>query len=314
VTQKTLDRLTVVAALIMLVAALYVLYQVLEGTRLSDVLDQLQGMPGWQLVGAAALTVASYAFLTIYDLLALDYAGCRLRFRQVVLASFVAFAFTNGLGFALVSGGSVRLRIYSGFGLTPVQVGEVVAYCTLTYGLGVAAVGGLTFVLDSTQIAAAMSLQPQLPRVIGVVLLAGVAAYLIAVARRSRPIVLGRYHLRLPTVRQSLLQVGLASVDQAVAASVLYVLLPSGGGIDFLLYLGMYIIAAPLSMLGMVPGGLGVFDTALVVMMGSVPKAATLASLVVYRCVYFLLPLAVAIVCDAIYEFRRASRGLKLPR
>jgi glycosyltransferase 2 family protein len=116
--------------------------------------------------------------------------------------------------------------------------------------------------------------------------------------------------LRLPSIEQSLTQIALASVDQAIAAAVLYVLLPSNAAIDFATFLGIYIVAAPLSLLSLVPGGLGVFETALLVVLADSPKAASLASLIAYRFIYFLLPLALAVACEAVYEFRRASKSV----
>jgi uncharacterized membrane protein YbhN (UPF0104 family) len=308
VTRKSINRLTLAVALIMFVGALFVLYQELRNTRLKDVADYVAALPRTRLLGAAALTAASYLLLTGYDFLALNYAGRALRFWQVVFASFIAFAFSHTLGFALVSGGSMRYRIYSGFGLTAFEIGEVIAFCILTYALGVAAVAGLMFVLNPAELASILNLPQQFLLIGGIVLLGIVVAYVVVVGTRWTPISVGRYKLRLPTVGQSILQIALASVDQVLAGTVLYALLPPHTTIDFATFLGMYVIAAPLSFLSLVPGGVGVFETALVVMLGQTPKAASLASLVAYRCIYFLLPLALAVTCDAVYELRRASR------
>jgi uncharacterized membrane protein YbhN (UPF0104 family) len=310
VTEKTTNRLTLAIGLTMFAAALFVLYQELANTRLAEVFDSVIAMPKTRLFGAIALTAVSYFLLTGYDFLALNYARRLLRFPQVLFASFVAFALTNSLGFALVSGGSVRYRIYSGYGLTPVEIGEVVAFCTLSYVLGVTTVCGLMFVLKPVSLASLLSLPWQLVQAAGVMLLAVSAVYLVVAASRPKPISIGRYRLRLPSLEQSLAQIVLASVDQAIASAVLYVLLPSNSAIDFATFLGIYVVAAPLSLLSLVPGGLGVFETALLVTLGDTPKAASLASLVAYRFIYFLLPLVLAVACEAVYEFRRASKSV----
>jgi uncharacterized membrane protein YbhN (UPF0104 family) len=310
VTAKTTDRLMLAIALTMFVAALFVLYRQLANTRLAEVFDGVVAMPKMRLFGAVALTAVSYFLLTGYDFLALNYARRVLRFPQVLFASFVAFALTNSLGFALVSGGSVRYRIYSGYGLTPVEIGEIVAFCTLSYALGVTTVSGLMFVLKPVSLASILNLPWQLLQASGITLLAASVIYLVIVASRPKPFPIGRYRLRLPSIEQSLTQIALASVDQAIAAAVLYVLLPSNAAIDFVTFLGIYIVAAPLSLLSLVPGGLGVFETALLVVLADSPKAASLASLIAYRFIYFLLPLALAVACEAVYEFRRASKSV----
>jgi uncharacterized membrane protein YbhN (UPF0104 family) len=309
-TAKTTNRLTLAIALTMFGAALFVLYRELANIRLAEVVDGVVAMPKMRLFGAVALTAVSYLLLTGYDFLALNYARRLLRFPQVLFASFVAFALTNSLGFALVSGGSVRYRIYSGYGLTPVEIGEVVAFCTLSYVLGVTTVGGLMLVFKPVSLASILRLPPQLVLATGIMLLAVSVVYLVVVASRPKPISIGRYRLRLPNIQQGLTQIALASVDQAIAGAVLYVLLPSNAAIDFATFLGIYVVAAPLSLLTLVPGGLGVFETALLVMLPDTPKAASLVSLVAYRFIYFLLPLALAVACEAVYEFRRASKSV----
>jgi uncharacterized membrane protein YbhN (UPF0104 family) len=308
VTVKTTNRLTLVIALAMFAAAIFVLYHELANTRLADVLDYAKVMPKTRILGAVALTATSYLLLSGYDFLALHYARKRLRLAQVLFASFAAFALSNNLGFALVSGGSVRYRIYSGYGLTPVEIGEVVAFCTLSYALGVTTVGGLMLIFEPVSLASIFRLPWQLVQATGMMLLAASVVYLAVVAAWPKPISLGSYRLRLPSIEQAAAQTLLASVDQAIAGAVLYVLLPPSVAIDFATFLGIYVIAAPLSLLSLVPGGLGVFETALLVMLANTPKAASLASLVTYRFIYFLVPLVIAVACEGMYELRRASK------
>jgi uncharacterized membrane protein YbhN (UPF0104 family) len=148
-TQKTVNRLTFAVAVVMFFAAIFVLYRELKNTRLVDVIANFEALPKTRVMLALALTAASYLLLTGYDFLALSYANHRLRPRETLFASFISFSFSNNLGFALMSGGSVRYWIYTAFGLRPVEVGEVVAFCTLTYGLGVATIGGLMLLFDT---------------------------------------------------------------------------------------------------------------------------------------------------------------------
>jgi uncharacterized membrane protein YbhN (UPF0104 family) len=308
VTQKSFERLMLVVALAMFFAAIFVLYRELENTSLADVVSSFKALPKTRVIAALALTAASYLLLTAYDFLALGYVGRKLRVRQTLFASFVAFAFTNNLGFALMSGSSVRYRIYSGFGLGAVEIGEIFAFCTVTYGLGVITVGGLMFLLDTAGISSILGLtQPILPAA-GIAMLALAIAYLAIVVARRGPIAIGRYRLRLPSLGLGLVQICVASVDQALAGSVVYVLLPPDAQIGFDVFLGIYVIAAPLSLLSLVPGGLGVFETMVVTLLANTSKAVSLGSLIAYRLIYFVLPFVLAILLVVIYEIRRSSR------
>ncbi len=307
-TKNAVNHLTLAVALAMFFAAIFVLYRELENTRLIDVVGSLEALSKKRVIVALTLTTASYLLLTAYDFLALHYVGHKLRLRETLFASFVAFAFSNNLGSPLMSGGSVRYWIYTGFGLGPVAIGEVVAFCTLTYGLGVATVGGLMILLDPAGMSSILNLPQSLLQAVGIALLVMGVAYLAIIVARRGPIAFGRYHLRLPSLGCGLMQISVASLDQALAAAVVYVLLPPDTRISFHIFLGIFVIASPISLLSLVPGGLGVFETMIVTLLVSPSKAVLLGSLIAYRLIYFVLPLALAILLVAIYEIRRSSR------
>jgi len=313
VTKTHFNGLAVAVALAMFVAAIFVLYGQLENTRLIDVVERLEALPRARVLAALALTAASYLLLTAYDFLALSYVGRRLRARETLLASFIAFAFSNNLGFALLSGGSIRYRIYTGFGLRPVQIGEIVVFCTLTYTLGVATVGGLMLFCDPAGISSILNLPQSLLRAAGIAMLAVGAVYLAVIVARRGPIALWRYRLRLPSLRCGLMQFAIACSDQLLAAAVIYVLLPPDDQVSFPAFLEIYVLSAPISLLSLVPGGLGVFETMVVTLLANTSKAVALGTLIAYRLIYFMLPLALAIVLVAIYEVRRASRETGRP-
>ncbi len=277
-------------------------------TRLIDVLGSLEALPKTRVIVALALAAASYLLLTAYDFLALNYVGHKLRLWETLLASFIAFSFSNNLGFALMSGSSVRYWIYTGFGLGSVEIWEIVAFCTLSYGLGVTTVGGLMFLFDPAGMSSILNLPQSFLRAAGITMLAIGVAYLAIIVARRGPIALWRYQLRLLSLGCGLMQISVASFDQALAAGVIYVLLPLDTQISFHVFRGIYVIAAPISLLSLVPGGLGVFETMVVTLLVSTSKAALLGSLIAYRLIYFVLPFALAILLVTIYEIRSSSR------
>jgi len=306
-TPRLLDRLAVIATIIIFCAAVVVLIREFAGVSPGEVLARLAALPRRQVYAAVGLTAASYLLLTGYDFLALSYVGRRLAWRDVLFVSFTAFAFSNGIGFQLLSGGSTRYRLYSGVGLNAVEIGEIVAFCTFTYALGVITVGGVLALFDSIEIAALLHLPRFLVQVAGLAMLAFCVGYLVVVALWRKPIAFGRYRLRPPTLTLALAQVALASIDAALAGSVMYALLPVEFGITFRSFLDIYIMAATASVLSLVPGGLGVFEAVFTVMTAPSSKAAELGALLAYRMIYFIAPLVVAMVWFAAHEFRRRS-------
>jgi uncharacterized membrane protein YbhN (UPF0104 family) len=306
-TSRLGDRLVILATTVIFCIALVVLARQFASVSPRDLLVHLAALPASRLLAAAGLTVASYVLLTGYDFLALWYVGRPLRVRDVAYASFTSFAFSNSIGLQLVSGGSMRYRIYSGFGLKGVEIGEVVVFCTFTYVLGVITVGGLIAVFNPAAIASLLHLPQWLILTFGLVLVAASAAWLAAAAVWRNPLRLGRYRLRPPSLALALAQLALACVDAVLAATVIYVLLPAEPGIAFASFLDIYLVAATAATVSEVPSGLGVFESIIAVMTAPTPKAAELGALVAYRMIYFIAPLALAMALFVAREWRSWS-------
>jgi phosphatidylglycerol lysyltransferase len=310
VTQKTFNRLTLLASLAVFIAAVYVLYANLRHIRLADIAAELSALPAARIASALLLTVASYVLLTGYDYLGLRYVGRMLPFRQFGAASFIAFAVSHNLGLALASGGSVRYRLYSGFGLGAGEIGQIVIFCAFTYALGITSVGGLVLSIDPADVAPILGLSSPFVRMAGIGLLALGLCYVGASVVLRNPIMIGKWPFRVPSYGSCLAQIALASVDLALAAAVVYVLLPADATVTYRTFLGIFVLAAAASVLSHVPGGLGVFEAVIVAMLPDVATASSMSALVAFRCIYFLLPLALATAAMALYEVGREERVL----
>jgi uncharacterized membrane protein YbhN (UPF0104 family) len=303
-TSRLVDRLVILATIVIFCIALAVLYREFAGVSARDVMARLTALPASQFAVAAGLTAVNYLLLTGYDFLALLYVGRALRLRDVLYISFTSFAFSNSVGFQLLSGGSMRYRIYGRLGLKAVEIGEIVAFCTFTYALGVITVGGAVATFNPASLASLLPLPQWLISAFGLVLLAVSAAYTAGAAIWRKPIAFGSFRLRPPSPALALAQIALASIDAALAGAVLYALLPAESGMAFWSFLGVYIVAATASVLSWVPSGIGVFETVVIVMTAPASKAAELGALLAYRMIYFIAPLAIAMALFAAREFR----------
>jgi uncharacterized membrane protein YbhN (UPF0104 family) len=305
---KALDRLAAAATFVIFCAAIFILAGEFESVNLSDLLAAFTAMPRRQIVAGLGLTIASYLLLTGYDFLALRYVGRRLPVRDTLFASFTAFAFSNGIGFQLLSGGSMRYRIYSSFGIPAVEIGEIVAFCTVSYALGAITVAGLVALFEPAEFGLLLHLSEPLAFALGLALVGGSAAFLMAVALRHEPIELGRFRLRMPPLRLAVGQIVLASADAVLAGTVIYALLPFDFGITFKAFLGVYMLAATASVLSLVPGGLGVFETVTTLLTAPPSKAAMLGAFLAYRLIYFIAPLLLAIALLVLHELGRKAQ------
>ncbi len=294
--------------------ALWVLYHTLEGISIADVFGSLRELSPGSVLLAFLITAVSYFVITGYDVLALHHIGRPLPYWRAGLAAFLASAFGNNIGFALVTGGSIRYRLYSQAGLSALEIAGVSTMCSLTSGMGMAFVLALSMAFGSGQVTeAAIHIPVGLRRVLGTAMLILMAAYLIAAAIRPLRIRTRSWSLELPSAGTAVMQGALATGEMLLVGSLIYVLLPDYPGQSFIAFLGVFVLALMAGSMSNVPGGIGVFETVLLLGLPEVPPAALIGSVLLFRCIYYLAPLSLAAIVFASYEaILQRARFLKL--
>ncbi len=293
--RRWVRRLPALLGVLLLAGAVYVVQKEFRHLRVADIRLALAAIPGRSLWLAAGWTVLSYGVLTFYDRLATIYAGHRVAFRRTAFASFCAYALAHNLGFAALSGAAVRYRLYAHWGLSPVQIAKVVAFCSLTFGLGGLVLGGAILFGEPGVVPLLGGLLPHWAMWGAGGLMWGVVGGYVALAKVLGTVRLRGHEVVLPGARMALLQVLLATVDVAVTAAILYALLPEGGRPDYLAFLAIYVSSYTAGLVANVPGGLGVFDTAILLGLAPyMPASVALGAVVVFRLCYYVVPLFLA--------------------
>jgi phosphatidylglycerol lysyltransferase len=308
---KSLRHLPAILGVALLAGAIYVVQREFRNLKINDISSALDAIPNHALVVGFCFTIVSYGVLTFYDRLGTIYAGHKVSYRRVAFASFCAYALSHNLGFAAVSGAAVRYRLYAHWGLTPLQIGKVVAFCSLTFGLGGMVLGGSILILEPT---AVPFFGPRLPTFvmygIALGLWAIVAAY-VTLARVFGVVKLFGHVVELPGLRMAVLQVLLATVDVAVTAAIFQSLLPAAPGLTFLRFLAVYVASYTAGLAANLPGGIGVFDTAMLLGLAPYLEAPTIVgAIVVFRLYYYVIPLFLAGSLFAGNEILLRSRSL----
>jgi uncharacterized membrane protein YbhN (UPF0104 family) len=292
---RIMTHLPAVLGVALLVGAIYVVQREFRHLKLHDISEALRAIPRASLIFAFVWTVLSYFILTFYDRLGTIYAGRHVSYGKVAFASFCAYALAHNLGFAAVSGAAVRYRLYAHWGLTPLQIGKTVAFCSLTFGLGGLVLGGAILFLEPTTVPFFGHYLPLLAlHAVGALLWAIVLGYL------ALSLIMGSFRLRghrieLPKWRMALLQVALATVDVAVTATIFFALLPDAPGLTWTIFLGVYVASYTAGLAANLPGGIGVFDTAM--LFGLEPYVDAphiIGAIVVFRLYYYIIPLFLA--------------------
>lgn len=276
-------------------ATFFALRQALKSVSLSDVMVALASVPPGHVLASLGLVALSYFFLTGYDVLGLHYLGRRMPYSRVALGSFTSYAFANNLGFALLTGGSVRYRLYSPAGVTTSDVAILTTMCGLTFALSAALVVALCLVLQPVLLSSIIGLPPVLNFLLGLGLLAALGRYLWWVWNGSRAFAWGSWRLPLPGFGSTIGQFAVGAGDLACAAGALYLLLPADPGISYWVFVGVFATAMTLGLLSHVPGGVGVFEGIILFTVPGATAGEVLASLLVFRILYYLLPLGLGL-------------------
>ena len=291
-------------ACVLAVVVLHALRGLLAEVHYQDIVSEISATAPLRLLLAVAATAASYVALTAYDASALRYAGATVRAGTVMLTAFIAFALSNTVGLGVLTGGAVRLRLYAAAGVEAQQVAQVVGFNAVAFGIGMSTVGAIGLAWDAGALAASLGVPSWLLQTLAALLLGSVAAFIVLCHVRREIRVHQHWLLPLPPAALVLRQLCISALDLAFAAAALWCLLPAGA-VTLPSFVAFYAVAVALGVLSHVPGGLGVFEAViLLACAGRVPTEQVAGALVLYRIIYYLLPLLVAVLLLAGYEMR----------
>ena len=279
---RRLAKPALAVAAILVAAAL--LYRTLSNYSVADLADAVAKVSTVKLMAAGGFAAASYLCLTGFDYLALRYAGLSLG---------------HNIGFAALSSGAVRYRFYSRWGLDAVDVGKVILFCGATVGLGLMTLGGVALVTMSGTAAEITGLGRATVLALGAANLSLVGAYLLLAGLRRAPFRLWRWRMELPELRLAFAQVGIGALNFSFVAACLHQATSAIADVPFFGIASVYVIANVTALVAHVPGGWGVIET---VVMRLLSGAEIIGAVLVFRIVYYLVPLALGAAALAISE------------
>lgn len=299
--------LPVVLAVLLFGLGVVAIRHLLHGTNPQDILRQARAMPYTTLIEAMLATIAGYAALVLYDRIALSYLGRTVPMRGVLLGGFLGYAIGNTIGVSVVSGGAVRYRVYSAFGLSALEVAGISTFVAMATGVGVTAVGLVFLALDPTALGRLLPLQPETIRFLSLATLISFSLLASVMALRRSSVTFRGIEIAAPSIGILSAQALTTMVDTGFAALALWFLLPEGAP-SFLTFLPVFAAAMMAGVISHVPGGIGVFESVILAAMpADVPRTEVAAALLLFRGIYYLLPFAIAVAVVALNEARLAG-------
>ena len=308
---KWLARLGTGLSLCILVLSGFVLMRTVSGLHWSELRAALAATSMEQIVAACALTACSYLALTGYDAVALRQLRVAVPYRTTALGSFTSFAISFTLGFPLITAGTVRYWIYSRVGLTAAKVASLTVIAGLTFWLGMALLIGIAMVIQPDEITEVNRLTGWINLIIGLTILGGMMFYLAWVSRGHRRIRMQGLRLELPGLSLTLSQLALGVVDLCCAAGALFVILPDGHGLNFISFCAAYVLACLLGIASHMPGGIGAFEATMLNAVPAPSAEALLASLLLFRVIYYVGPFILALALLGANESVRRWKSLR---
>jgi hypothetical protein len=303
------NRIGIALSVVIIVVAVYVLHGILKGIAPHEVMAAIRATPAHDLVLAALFVACGYFTLTFYDLFALRTIGRRdVPWRVAALAGFTSYSIGHNVGASAVTGGAVRYRIYSSHGLSAAEVARLCFIAGLTFWLGNVAILGLGIAWQPEAATALNRLPPWINRTLAVAALAGLAVWVVWVWSKPREIGRGAISAPLPKGPLTLLQVAIGIADLGFCALAMWVLMPHTPWVDFDTVLVVFVAATLLGFASHSPGGIGVFDAAMMVALPMFDKEELLAALLLFRLLYYIIPFALSLMLLGARELLPSAR------
>ena len=297
------NRIGLILSLVIIAAAATVLYRMLRGIQFSEVMVALKATEVSDVLLAGLFVALGYFTLTFYDLFALRAIGANhVPYRVAATAGFTSYSIGHNVGASVFTGGAVRYRVYSAWGLTAIDVAKICFIAGLTFWLGNVTVLGLGIAYEPQAASAIDQLPPWINRVIAFLALGGLAAYVAWVWVKPRVIGRADWVVTLPGGPLTLIQIAIGIVDLSFCALAMWVLLPDDPHIDFIKLAVVFVSATLLGFASSSPGGLGVFDAAMLVALIEFDKEHLVAGLLLFRLLYYVIPFALSLVILGIRE------------
>ena len=303
------NRIGVALSLTIIGIAVVVLYHMLRGIDVDQVVHALKGTRPHQIALAALFVTGAYSTLTFYDWFALRTIGRgEIPYRIAALSGFTSYAVGHNIGATVFTGGAVRYRIYSQFGLDAVEVAKICFVAGLTFWLGNATVLGISASLDPHAAGPITRLPDIANRAIALVILTVLVSYIAWVWSAPRRLGKGGWTVQLPNGPSTLVQIVIGLFDLGFCTMAMWMLLPNEPHVGFVTLMVVFVSATLLGFASHAPGGLGVFDAAMLVALWQFNREDLLAGLLLFRLLYYLCPFVVALTILGIREIWLGTR------
>ena len=299
---KSFNRFAPLVWLSIAAVAIWVVAQRIGEIDFDEVVRDLAAVPMPIVIAALLCSAGVYTTVGLYEGIAVRLASGRNLRRQAFRTAVIANPLGRAIGVAMVSGGALRYRMYAPEGLSIREVGAIILLVAMPYVFGVGWLIDISLLLHLQDAARAFQLPVAVVAIFGVLGLAKDVGWLAFVASRTEPITIRGQSIRLPSLRDALVQIAFGLVQISLMTTILYLFMPPELNMTWPAFVAIYCLSFVAGQVSNVPAGLGVLEAALFLLLPQVPPGKLVGAVLAYRAVYELLPLGVALVLLLVYE------------
>jgi len=299
--------------IIAMLVSIRILMDRLSRISFDDVMGRLSELNTQHWLLAVFFSILAYAALAGYDRIALAHLGKKISWIFIAICSFTTYALSHNIGASVFSGAVVRYRAYSMKGLNGGEIAVLVGLCSFTFVLGTVFLSGLVLVLNPHIMDLVHEDIPQwLSLIIGSIMLGSVMLYVLGSWLHFRPFRLGKLYITYPRLNIVVQQLMIGPLELLGAAGIIYAVLPEAGNPGFIVVLGVFLASFSATLLSNAPaGGIGVLEAVFIAGMPGMDEADLLASLIVFRLLYLIIPLILSLFFVALFEILQWSNRRK---
>ncbi len=296
--------------LLIFALALTFVWNVLHEYSFRQIINSILSIPASAVALAILATIISYASISVYDYMALPYTEKRMPLTKTVFTSFCAYAISNSLGMTAVTSNAIRYRLYSSWGLGAAEVAVVAFITTLFLVLSALTLVSAGLLIDSEIFKTVFHLPKPLGAALGTVCAVVAGGGLVFFLRGPGTASFRKISINLPSKRHVTSQWIIGMIDWITMAATLYVLLPNSPEFTFLAFVPIFVAAHYAGAISGLPGGIGVFEAIVLLLVPTGDELAIAAALITFRSVYYFLPLVISVVMLTVHQGLHAKDRL----
>jgi uncharacterized membrane protein YbhN (UPF0104 family) len=289
--RRILKYVNILVAPVLIIAAGWVLFRLLGEHKFSDVIAAIENTDRSRFIGACFFVATNYLVLTLYDTLAFRYIRRNTAYRRIGIAAFCSYTFSHNLGFSLLSGGAVRYRLYSRWGLSASEIAKVIVFSGGHFWLGLSIIGAAVFFIVPEPAGYSVGISAKMAPLAGLIISLPSVIYMLATIFYRKTLTLKGVEIEMPRPKLAALSLAVACVDWLLAASVLVLLLPARAGLGFAEITVGFALSQFAGVASNVPGGIGVLEAVLVYTLHKyIDSDVAFGACLLFRIIYYIIP------------------------